>query len=472
MLITKFYLVPVITDAKRIKMSTLVTPSAKAHERVTGRWNQNIQAISKRDWSSYYVKVICGTPISWFITGFLFLSFMNPFANDILAWVCALLTVIYIIADRFSGTKEFSFFPIGVDLAVGFFIFVVLVNSIFESSETIMSILSFRWILLPYIFAYMLELFPGLNNMLHILFAGALFSSAYAFVQHFTGFELMSGRALEFAPLKGFSYYCVAGFSQLPEVFGSLIAMLLPFPVCCYLSAEKRNSKMMRGGALALSFILMLAIFWTYRPGIWIASLSGVLICLIVQSQRQFKFMLATIVFFFVTILISYQSPQPFIQQIKERESIRAGIERNRINELFAQFSQAPFFGMGIKPGPDFYKQADPLTLVESKMMNTNIYFELLAQIGIFGTFAYFAMILPFLLFSYRLFKEIPASHFWHRVMASSITAGQVSFHLSGLYWGTLSHSSVTNLFSFYMAVAAYLHHHYMKGLVPDDRSL
>ena len=98
-------------------MSTLVTPSAKAHERVTGRWNQKIEAVSKRDWSSYYVKVICGTPISWCITGFLFLSFMNPFANDILAWVCAFLTVVYVIADRLSGTKEFSFFPIGIDLA-------------------------------------------------------------------------------------------------------------------------------------------------------------------------------------------------------------------------------------------------------------------------------------------------------------------------------------------------------------------
>ena len=44
-------------------MSTLVTPSAKSHERVTGRWNQDIKAKTKQDWSSYYVKQIVGTPL-------------------------------------------------------------------------------------------------------------------------------------------------------------------------------------------------------------------------------------------------------------------------------------------------------------------------------------------------------------------------------------------------------------------------
>ena len=462
-------------------MSTLVTPSAKAHERVTGRWNQKIKANSKQDWSSYYVKLVCGTPISWGITALLFLSFMNPFANDILAWSCAFLTMVYIIADRFSGTKEFAFFPMGVDFAIGFFVLVVLLNAIFQTPNALESMLSFRWVLLPYFFAYMLELFPGLNNMFQILFGAALLSAVYSIIQHFTGFEFISGRALEFAPLKGFSYFCVTGFSQNPEAFASLMAMLLPFPLCCYLAAEKRNARLMKAGALSLSLILLLSIFWTYRPGLWMASLGGMLICLIMHVQRQLKFILSLAIFLMTIIFITYQSPQQFIEQIKDRESLRASVERTQIKKLFDQFSQSPFFGTGILPAPAFYQnivesdvklKAQTGLSDEAKAPNTNIYFELLAQVGLFGTLAYFAMILPFLLFSYRLFQEIPASYFWHRVIAASITAGQVSFHLSGLYWGTLSHSSLTNLFAFYLAVAAYLHHHYMKGLVPDDHSL
>lgn len=458
-------------------MATLVTPSAKSHERVTGRWNQDIKATTKQDWSSYYVKQVVGTPIPWLISVFLFVTFISPIVNDITAWVCALLAVIYIFADRFSGTKEFSLFPIGVDVAAGLFILVLVINALFIGHDGLMGLLNYKWLLLPYLFAYMLELFPGLNNMFQILFGAGLVASLYAIIQHFTGVEWISGTGLEFAPLKDFSYFCVTGFSQYPEVLGSLLAMILPIPICCYLAAERRNSKALRATSLLLTFILLLVIFWTYRPGIWIASLGGVLICLIIHAQRHLKFIFGVALFFSVVITATYQNPNQFWHQIKDRESLRASVEREHINILFAQFAQNPFFGVGVQEGPDFTKNfsSPEVTHADTKSikeLETNIYFELLAQVGLIGTFAYFAMILPFLLFSYRLFQEIPASHFWHRVIAASIAAGQVSFHLSGLYWSTLSHSTVTNLFAFYMAVAAYLHHHYMKGLVPDDHSL
>ncbi len=455
-------------------MSTLVTPSAKSHERVTGRWNQEIKAQTKQDWSSYYIKQVAGTPLPWLISVFLFLSFVSPLVNDITAWICALLASIYILADRFSGTKEFSLFPIGVDLAIGAFIFVLTLNALFIGHGGLLALFNFKWLLLPYFFAYLLELFPGLNGMFQILFGASLLASLYAFIQHFVGVEWISSRNLEFAPLKEFSYFCIQGFSQYPEVFASLIAMILPLPICCYLSAERRNSKVLRTISLLLSFTLMLVIFWTYRPGLWIASLGGVLICLIIHSQRQIKFILGSILFFTCVVLIAYQSPSQFWHQMKDRESLRAAVEREHINELFAQFAQNPILGIGIQSGPNFNQNfAAPDSEMKSpKELETNVYFELLAQIGFIGTFAYFAMILPFLLFSYRLFKEIPASHYWHRVLAAAIAAGQVSFHLSGLYWSTISHSSLTNLFAFYMAVVAYLHHHYMKGLVPDDHSL
>ncbi len=455
-------------------MSTLVTPSAKSHERVTGRWNQNIKATTKQDWSSYYIKQVAGTPLPWLITIFLFLTFFSPQLNDMLAWVCALLATIYILADRFAGTREFSLFPIGVDVSIGLFIFVLTINALFISRDGVISLLTFRWLLLPYFFAYLLELFPGLNKIFHAFFAAGLAATTYAFLQHFIGVEWISGRTLEFAPLKEFSYFCITGFSQYPEVFASLIAMILPFPICCYLSAERRNSRLIRGISLLLVFTLLLAIFWTYRPGLWIASLGSVLICLVIHSQRHLKFIFGLLIFFTLVIVVTYQSPGQFWTQMKDRENLRAAVEREHINELFAQFAQSPFLGIGIQRGPNFDNNfSTPESEVKNlKELETNIYFELLARIGLIGTFAYFAMILPFLLFSYRLFKEIPNSHFWHRVLAAAIVAGQVSFHLSGLYWSTLSHSSITNLFAFYMAVAAYLHNHYMKGLVPDDHSL
>ncbi len=458
-------------------MATLVTPSAKSHERVTGRWNQDIKANTKQDWSSYYVKQIAGTPIPWLITVFLFLTFISPLVNDVIAWICALLAVIYIFADRFSRTKEFALFPIGVDVAAGVFITVLVINALFIGHEGLTGLLTFRWLLLPYFFSYMLELFPGLNNMFQILFGAGMFAAVYGVIQHFVGVEWISGNKLEFAPLKEFSYFCVTGFSQYPEVFGSLLAMILPIPVCCYLAAERRNSKALRGLSLLLSFSVMLVIFWTYRPGIWISSLGAVLICLIIHSRRHLKFVMGMMLFFAVVVGITYQNPSAFWHQIKDRESLRAAVEREHINDLFSQFVQNPFFGIGIHAAPDFTRNFSSSETTGSdrtslKELETNVYFELLAQIGVIGTCAYFAMILPFLLFSYRLFQEIPASHFWHRVIAASMTAGQVSFHLSGLYWSTLSHSTLTNLLAFYMAVAAYLHYHYMKGLVPDDYSL
>ncbi len=96
-------------------MSTLVTPSAKSHERVTGRWLRDIQANTRREWFAYYAKLVIGSPIPWLFSAYVCLNFISRAGLEIAAWGCALLTALYILVDRMSSNRELQFFRVGSD---------------------------------------------------------------------------------------------------------------------------------------------------------------------------------------------------------------------------------------------------------------------------------------------------------------------------------------------------------------------
>ncbi|RYZ69094.1 MAG: hypothetical protein EOP05_15350, partial [Proteobacteria bacterium] len=172
-------------------MSTLVTPSAKAHERVTGRWVQDIEVENGKDRFVYYAKMIVGTPIPWMLSALVVLTFFSRAGSEIAAWICAILTFVYIIADRIGRTKEFRFFRVGSD----FFLFGFLLVSVISASssasgaDSLATLGDARWILLMYGLAYCWELFPGLNRIFFLMLGSAAALATYALWQHFTGLD-------------------------------------------------------------------------------------------------------------------------------------------------------------------------------------------------------------------------------------------------------------------------------------------
>ena len=101
-----------------------------------------------------------------------------------------------------------------------------------------------------------------------------------------------------------------------------------------------------------------------------------------------------------------------------------------------------------------------------------NVYFQILAQFGLLGSAFYLLFIVSFLLMSYRIYAEIPESHYWHRVLISGGVGAQIAFHACGLYWSTMTEAITLNLFILILSAVSYVSEHYSRGLVTDDVSL
>lgn len=446
----------------------IATPSAKSHERVTGRWIRDLKVKSPQEWAIYYVKLVVGTPIPALLYAYATLAFITRAGLEIASWACAILTIIYIAADRInrpaSGQREFKFFRIGCDL---FLLGLVLVGlstafSTEAGSDILTSLGGLRWILLLYAMTYCWELFPGLNRVFTVMVGAASVAAIYGIWQHFTGLDLIRGQELPAAPVPGTVLFAPVSFFNTPEHFGTLIGIALAFPIAAYLLDERRGSRLPRYGAMVLSLLLSLSILWTYRPGMWLAAITGVVINILMASRHALKLLLMSGAFVAAVLLVSYGSPEDLLNAVDQTEAVRADKQREQINTQVQLWEKSPWIGTG----------RSTLAAADYDPGTGNVYFQVLAQVGLLGISYYLLIILGFLLATYRIFHEIPKSHYWHRVFIAGSLASQITFHVAGLYWATLSEAMVFNLYVLIVAATSYLIQHYSRGIVTDDHAL
>lgn len=440
------------------------TPSAKAHERVTGRWPRDIEVNNPREWTIYSLKQVVGTPIPVLMCFYALLTFLSREGLELTAWACAILTCLYILLDRLSQQREFTFFRIGGDFFLLGYVLVGLTSALLAGSNegAFEALDGLRWVVLLYAMAYCWELFPGLNRIFTIAVAGSVIAALYGIWQHFTGLDLIHGTELVAAPVRGTVFFTPVSFFTTPESFGTLLAMTLPFPVAAYLLDDRRDSRLASSVSVTLTLILVLALMWTYRHGLWIAALAGLIVAIIMQAHRGFRLVLIIGIFVCCTLMFSYGSRDQIAESVDKSEAIRADRQRTQINTQFKVWEQNRWLGAG----------HPTLQITDAESGNGNVYFEVLAQSGLLGISFYLLLVLGFMLSTYRIFSEIPKSHYWHRVLIVGSLGSQVAFHVAGLYWSTMVETVNFNLFILVLSATSYLSEHYGRGPVPDDRSL
>jgi hypothetical protein len=442
-------------------MSTLVTPSAKAHERVTGRWMRDIEVATQRDWIVYYTKHVLGTPIPWLMSAYACLILFSRAGLEVAAWTCVSLTFAYIVIDRQSRTREFSFFRVGADFFLLGYLLVALLGALLSDSFSLAidTLGSARWVFLLYGLTYCWELFPGMNRVYFLMIAACSGISVYSIWQHFTGLDLARGVALSYAPVTGQAYFVSSGFFSSPEILGTILAMLIPFPAAAFLFGDRINRSLQRWLPVALVLIFSIANLWTYRPGLWMAAFAGLIVTLLAKSRGAMTLLGSLVVTLIVTLWVTYGSTGKMFDQVQQAEVIRAEKQRAQINTQVTLWGQSPWFGVGSKA--THAANYDP--------GSGNVYFQVLAQSGALGAAFYLLFILSFLLATYRILQELPQTHYWHQVLVSGSLGSQIAFHLAGLHWGTISESLTMYLYIFLLASTSYLMEHYHRGLVPDD---
>lgn len=445
-------------------MSTLSTPSAKAHERVTGRWLRDIEVTNRKDWMVYYAKSLIGTPIPFLFAAVAILSSVSRAGSEIASWTTALLTFLYIASDRFARTREFSFFRIGADFFLAGLALVGLIGALTSSSISlgVATIGDMRWIVLLYAFTYCWELFPGLNRMFAFMIASACAIAGYGMWQHFMGLELLSGTRLTDAPVARHPFFVPTGFFGTPEAFGTLLATLLPFPAAAFFLSERREHWVEKWLPLAIVLLFSVALMWTYRPGLWMAAGVGLVVTWLMQGKQLGTFLLAVAATLAIVSFSSYDSPEAMWDGVVANEEKRAEQQRAQINTQVGVWQKNVTIGAGHEA-----------TEASGYDVGTgNVYFHILAQTGVIGAALYLLFVLSFLLGTYRIFQEIPSTHTWHRVMIAGGLGSQVAYHAAGLYWVTFNEALTMNLFILILSAMSYISEHYSRGLVSDDVSL
>jgi hypothetical protein len=445
-------------------VSTLATPSAKSYERVTGRWVRDIEIASKKDWVVYYIKMVVGSPVPWLMSAFVALAFTARAGLEIASWSIALLTFFYIVADRFGKTREFRLFRVGSDAFLLGFVVAGIISALCcdTISDGLNTLGAVRWVFLLYAFAYCWELFPGLNRIFSLILTAACLACGYAIWQHFSGLDLIEGTALTNAPFSEHIYFVVRGFFGTPELLATLLAVLIPFPAAAFFLRDRRDEWWELAGPLALVLLFSLVVLWSYRPGLWIATICGIAVAMVMRTKNALAFLAVFIVASAIVVFAGYGSPAQLWRGVESVEAHRTEQQRAQINSQVQLWQSSTWFGVGARANS--VANYDPST--------GNVYFQILAELGVVGCAFYLVFILSFLLSTYRILQEIPSTHFWHRVLITGGLGSQIAFHIAGLYWSTLSETITTSFFVFILASVAYLSEHYGRGLVPDDASL
>jgi len=441
-------------------MSSLVTPSAKSYERVTGRWLREIRAETKQEWSIFYIKQAVGTPVPWVFLAFVISLFVSRSAAELCAWIMAFLTCGYIIADRFVRDREFRPFLLGSDLLILGFVLSATIGLFQATSLADFSrgIGNLRWAILIYAVAYTWQLFPGLNRYYLSLFFTGLAVGAFGVWQHFGGFDPIRGKELQFAPLKEHAYLIVSGLFRYPETFGGIFSILVPLPAAAYMLCERRDPWIKRLIPLAATATLLTLVLWTYRPGLWYAAAGGLFVVMVLQPRRHFRLLAWLIAVMAAVILLTYGHANSLFSQVGQAEASRAQEHRQLINEQLRLWGEGPWFGVGLHR--------------QSAVLSVNQYFQFLAQTGVIGLGFYLIFSLSFLLGAYRVWRDLPVTHYWHRVLVSGAIGGIAAFHVAGLSWATFADSQLLYVYVLLLGTLGYLRWHYDRGLVPDDQSL
>lgn len=470
------------------------SPSARRREHIRGRWLYDVDLQQGKERSIHSAKELIGFLIPWLMIALPIFLASSRAATEIASWGLAVLTLLYVGADAFAKNREFKFFRLGPDLSLAacllFGLLSVFSSALFTGESSFDPANSFeilfeglgqlRWIPLLYLFVYAWELFPGLNRMVLTLVGTAALISLVVWVQHFQGVDWITGETLARAPTGAIEFYMPIGFSGSTEALATLFACVLPFPVaaaCLRRDHDETDRTTWLG--FGVSVLIALALFFTYRTGLWWAGAAGVLTLLLFPGDRRFKLLMSVLASIAITWSLLFaafaplgaansesgqetatQNPlEALVTSIEKDEAIREVSHRQQMNDLVKIWEESPILGVGASKGATRYEAV-------------NIYFLILSRVGLLGLVGYLIFILHHLLNTLRLFHEIPESHHRHRILVAGCFASQCAFHVAGLFWGTMTEAFSMNLFVLVSSITLYMNEHYTHGLVPDDNAL
>lgn len=429
-------------------MESLLTPSARARENLKPyQFTLGVNRAELPLWV-YWIKVVSGLPVRFLLLFFLMVPFLSGESGLIAVMAINLLTLVYLVADRFTTRKEFTWFRSGFDIPLllyCLFLFYELLRHE-TSGGPRLDLMGFVWISSVYFVGYAFDLFPGLNRVMNLVFVLCLLTAAALNMEGWMPY-LVDSSLEKRETLFPFSFVD-------RDTAVTLLTVLLPISISA-ISLTKKSMSYGKWAMLVLSCALGLAYSaLTLRIDVVLALTASTVVILF--YAHRWLMLVATLVFAAGFFLLP--------EATTAWKDVNSDERRSHLKEDLAMFSESPWIGVGLS---EYHKR-----FPSEELPSHNNYFQILASQGLVGLSLHLFLILTLLTFTHRLWNDIPQTHFWHRVLALGLIGSQVSVYMLGLFHWTWNDPSLLATTGYLGGLLCYLGEGYGRGLVSDDYCL
>ena len=135
-----------------------------------------------------------------------------------------------------------------------------------------------------------------------------------------------------------------------PVSFGAFLVQVLPFSVLIWLQAGGKKTRIL---AIAATVLGVLALFFTYSKGSWIAGMAvAVGALMLLRGGRSRKYLLPTVLITAIVVLLAVVFSHQIISETEVRGVNSVDVRLSTWRAAIDGFEKHPLLGVGFKRGP------------------------------------------------------------------------------------------------------------------------
>jgi O-antigen ligase len=387
-------------------------------------------------------------------------------AMEITAWLALALAISVVVSPRIKSWREIRLGGMGLfnlDAWAAIFLVGAVVGGMLQSRSPWWQVAGeARWVFLLYGFSILLRNIPlkswhkGLRGFCFVIILAGL----YSLVQFFFGVEFFhAADKLE----KSGNFWRAIGFFSLPLSFAASIAMTSAIAGGLYITAPRGRLKALTGVAAALGTVGLLT---SLTRGVWAGmafALAGV--ALVIGGRRAL--IPIAIGATGVTILATFNSS--IANKIIHTFNFSATTYTDRYKLWAANweiFKDHPFFGVGYGQSYLYLTEYAARMGIDSIFISHahNVYVQMLSATGAVGLTSFVGLSICFVIYAWRLWSNVPRSHWQVRGFAVGALVALLTLHIAGMSESNFTDAEVNHLTIFIWANLAALESRRRKG--------
>lgn len=391
---------------------------------------------------------------------FLSLAFFVPLSVNIEEWTDSFglflptepmlfgFMLLFLMMQMRNRIVDSSIWKNPIILAVGFYLFWILITSI-TSSNPVASfkfLLARLWFIIP-VLIFGTYIFRDLQNIKRFLW---LFSIGMTIAILFT---LIHHAGYRFGEKE--SHWVMWPLFKDHTIYGAIVALLVPLTFGLYFS--KKHTPLIQAVILAIMVVALLGLYFSYTRAAWLSVFAALVVWVLIHFRVKFSLIASVTVIAGTILFFSWDAIQMDLEQNKYEHTTEdfgerlqsatnvttdaSNLERiNRWSCAISMFEERPLFGFG--PGTYAFEYArfqepENLTIISTNFGNLgnahSEYLGPLAEMGLVGMLAMILIVAAIFYKSITLYLKWPEEDREVRVLLLSMILALTTYFVHGI---------------------------------------